>query len=1605
MSTTKRVKGEGQVSIGAEGASDQQIEDWKVVINPEIEDSSLKTMRNMIATYLQLGYQAADIPGLIANDIQISEAALQEWYNGLDEGAKSQITDTSAAGLKEAYLSSEVAAAQAASAENAQIQLANNINYALSNIDAKFTLTVDKAIEGTDEDGNTITYLPKQSTTITLSGSGQVSGSGNTIPTSTDKGYTPVSLGTSDNVTGPGLGSGVTTTPTTNKYIAPSKGGGGGGGGGGGSDKDDDKDDNLQRLKEALKEGGAYFAPAQLLVIKKQMDLLRKQHKLQMEGLEADEAKLQVYKEQEEALTKLGEKWADGEVTLEDIKDTIETLDLFGTNGKGLQGFIDSFKGSPEEIAEMKKNFFNPSDEYYEYAEEYDKLGDERDEAIGSMIDKGVEWANQGIEAAGQLAQSVLQMLEAVMQSMVDGFKSFLGWLTIRIDDEHDINELNDALKNRKELLDWEFDKLAEKNFDYSKGVHSKSQENLFENINDAAQNIMIRLQNQRRLYENSFRQLEDLGTNINSDIEASLEEMYEALYGADGVFTKFNDKIQYMEKRFEKATNWNLTNWREWDPLQKINEWFNTNIPDVIGDALDPLKFFDGSMVDKLFRKSFESLMGLEITEYRLGDVGESLLQKVANFFYELSPKFDADYQIVNKSELVDALNQKMETIITNDTITAQFVQNYLDYLTEIESQMESEVENIRNAETEILSLYDEMTEILEKGKDEYGDLEQQIYDAIVSEKESIKEELEELNDNITDADSELINVLKNNLDQMRQMRENDNTESDLQDKEARLAYLRQDTSGANKQEILKLEKELKEGQQSYTDKLIDQKIGELEKQNEEAAEQRQVQIDLLQEEINNTKNIWEKVKSMMDAISGYGSWDDILKGEIKREAYQDIIDQLKKASDFDEKSAFAQDNQINEWGVLIRKASLYGTMMKDEYQEMYNDLKIMRDILDVDTKLPIDHAPDSGWHDYVAFSNLETAVKKNTDAVKNAVSVINRIVDAKTLSFDETGSIFKKATESGATIQALSGFEDALKNAANDLASGLPGILTQVTTGFGNLAKGASKAAGAAVDTMAGAMTLDLAVGDLGEGIGMVMEGVSNLFAAGCDAASLMCDIIGDTSPGFTDMGVAAGTMIANWLDNAFEEVDEHLQENVGYILDEMFGEEVDGSRLGGYYEQMGIQIEEQKDALKNFYSTGVHSGEENDAFAEHLFASIEEHYKDIFTQIGKLDSNDIEGFNKQYSRFLALQKILEKIGHTEMVETYSSDSIQNLEKWAGETGSIFAELSEKERQIVVDAINNAIYDVIKDEPYARDRTKAEIWESNLKFRKEDIKYYNDIYKEFVDNINYSVDAIDEAITAINSVFYDPYENEYTSPSAQLLVRKLEQLEGKRAEQEVAVEKTVWETFIDKASDVWGEFGNKILQVVNAAEAVVGNIWQAILNIFGEGSDFQKLIAKFLGTDNYALGGAINRAQRALVGEFGPELVQHANGTASIVGRYGPEMADLQAGDQVYTAEQTKKILRGGGAINFNRFAEGTVGNFIGRVPVLPGLTSIDITTPTRALADGQVNRENNFNLNLSLEGLTVDSVDRVDEVANRVWDKLNTTISNAVWPYNKL
>ena len=74
-----------------------------------------------------------------------------------------------------------------------------------------------------------------------------------------------------------------------------------------------------------------------------------------------------------------------------------------------------------------------------------------------------------------------------------------------------------------------------------------------------------------------------------------------------------------------------------------------------------------------------------------------------------------------------------------------------------------------------------------------------------------------------------------------------------------------------------MQLQKELEQGQEDYTDTLIDQKINELQKQNDEAAAQRQEQIDILNSQLRHyidSGEVWEKVNELLtNAIDSDGN------------------------------------------------------------------------------------------------------------------------------------------------------------------------------------------------------------------------------------------------------------------------------------------------------------------------------------------------------------------------------------------------------------------------------------------------------------------------------------------------------------------------------------------------------------------------------------------------------------------------------------------------------------------------------------------------------------------------------------------------------------
>lgn len=201
------------------------------------------------------------------------------------------------------------------------------------------------------------------------------------------------------------------------------------------------------------------------------------------------------------------------------------------------------------------------------------------------------------------------------------------------------------------------------------------------------------------------------------------------------------------------------------------------------------------------------------------------------------------------------DAIDQ------VTDTETGDRIEEYISKLEEIESQMD-------DAEDALEDIVDEIEELQKVGQDEYNDLENRVLNAIISREQEKIDKLNLIDESINDANNKLLDSIQSNLERIRQERQNQETEQSIADNERRLAYLQQDTSGANALEIQQLQEELVNQKQDYTDTLIDQKLSAIQEQNDKASEERQYQIELAQaqlEEMQRNGDFWNEAYQLI--------------------------------------------------------------------------------------------------------------------------------------------------------------------------------------------------------------------------------------------------------------------------------------------------------------------------------------------------------------------------------------------------------------------------------------------------------------------------------------------------------------------------------------------------------------------------------------------------------------------------------------------------------------------------------------------------------------------------------------------------------------------
>lgn len=159
---------------------------------------------------------------------------------------------------------------------------------------------------------------------------------------------------------------------------------------------------------------------------------------------------------------------------------------------------------------------------------------------------------------------------------------------------------------------------------------------------------------------------------------------------------------------------------------------------------------------------------------------------------------------------------------------------------------KIEELIDTMHNAEDALQDNEDALRELSKTGKEEYNSGLERVTEGLRVTYQKEIDTLSAINDSINDAQTQLTDKLQEKIDDDRQAREKEEAEKNLTDKQAQLAYLQ--ASGGSALEILQLQKEIDQDQQSYTDSLVDSAIDELTKANQQAADQRQEQIEIAQ-------------------------------------------------------------------------------------------------------------------------------------------------------------------------------------------------------------------------------------------------------------------------------------------------------------------------------------------------------------------------------------------------------------------------------------------------------------------------------------------------------------------------------------------------------------------------------------------------------------------------------------------------------------------------------------------------------------------------------------------------------------------------------------
>ena len=216
--------------------------------------------------------------------------------------------------------------------------------------------------------------------------------------------------------------------------------------------------------------------------------------------------------------------------------------------------------------------------------------------------------------------------------------------------------------------------------------------------------------------------------------------------------------------------------------------------------------------------------------------------------------------------------------------------------------SRVSELAETSKDSITALEDIYDQVKEIRDRGREQYLALENRVKEDLIKERQAEIDSISAINESIQKAQNDMLESMREQIDETRRIRENTDKQKDIEEKRQRLAYLQRDTSGANQVEILTLQEEINKDELSYADTLVDQSLQNIQTENEKAAEARQQQIDIMNFQLKvweESGEIWNSVEALMN---GYFEGGKAMTELIKKQENWVGLSRLQKENFEDE-------------------------------------------------------------------------------------------------------------------------------------------------------------------------------------------------------------------------------------------------------------------------------------------------------------------------------------------------------------------------------------------------------------------------------------------------------------------------------------------------------------------------------------------------------------------------------------------------------------------------------------------------------------------------------------------------------------------------------